>query len=84
MSYRWLVISITDDSIEAPIVGNSPTRDDAEMAASSLKALSGYEFKIIGPISANMIKGVMTKADVDMVEAELEANQLRNQGKYLH
>ena len=84
MSYRWLVISITEDSIEAPIVGNSPTRGDAESTAACLKALSGLEFKIIGPISVNMIKGVMTKADVDQVQAELEANQLRNQGGYLH
>ena len=84
MSYRWLVISITEESIEAPIVGNCPTRDDAEIIASNLKALSGYEFKIIGPISVNMIKGVMTKADVDQVEAEIEANQLRNSGAFLH
>ena len=84
MECRWLVISITEDKIESPIVGNSPTRVDAESTAACLKALSGLEFKIIGPISVNMIKNQMTEGDVDLVEAELEANQLRNRGAFLH
>lgn len=83
MKTRWFVVEVSDEHIDCPIVGNCDTKELAEDVVTSLTMQSERNFKIIGPITENMIQGRCNSEDVKIIEAVMEHFEYISRGGYI-
>ncbi len=85
MLSRWLVVQVPVRSSDACITaGNCETKDLAQSLVDALEMQSDNIFRVVGPITENMIQGKVTEEDVAQVVAEMECVEMLMHGGHLH
>lgn len=84
MKMRWFVVVVSDDRIDGAIVGNCATLTLAENVIDALVAQSDKTFRIVGPITENMIHGKLDPKDIELVEAQMEHFEYQQAGGQIH
>lgn len=65
-------------------VGNCATEALAKTVVDALEPRSDRIFRIVGPISENMIQGRLDPEDIKLVEAQLEHIEYEQAGGQIH
>lgn len=84
MLMRWFVVAVSDDSADCIIVGNCKTRELANICIAAVREQSDRNFKVIGPITQNMLEGRISPEDIELVEAQLEHIAFQQSGRRTH
>ncbi len=84
MLMRWFVVEVSDDRENGIIVGNCKTKAMVEQVVIALRAQSNRTFKIVGPITQNMLEGRMNPEDIKIVEAQMEHLEYEQAGGQTH
>jgi len=84
MKSRWFIVEVSNESLDGTIVGNCATKALAEILVDALIAQSNRIFKIVGPITENMIQGRLDPKDIELVEAQMEQNEYKQAGRLTH
>ncbi len=73
MKTRWFVVEVPVSSSDTCVtVGNCKTKDLAQKVVDALETQSDSIFRVVGPISENMIQGKLDPEDIKLVEAHLQ------------
>lgn len=82
---RWFVMEIPVSSLEVcKIVGNCKTEKLAGDLVVALEAQSDGLFRVVGPITQNMIEGKLNPEDFKIAVAHAEYLECLQTGKQLH
>lgn len=82
---RWFVVEVPVSSSENCItVGNCATEALAKTVVDSLEAQSDRLFRVVGPITQNMMDGKLDPKDIELVEAQLQQIEHQQAGGQLH
>ncbi len=85
MKMRWFVVEVSiSSSDDCVIVGNCKTKDLAQIVVDTLEEQSDSIFRVVGPITQNMMDGKMDPKDIELVEAQLQQIEHRQAGGQLH
>lgn len=84
MLMRWFVVEVSDDRTDCTIVGNCKTKEMAKQVIITLNAQSDRLFRIVGPITQNMIEGKLNPEDLALVEAQIEHIEYEQGGGRMH
>lgn len=84
MLMRWFVVEVSDDREDCIVVGNCKTKDLAKHTLIALNAQCDRNFKIVGPITQNMLEGRMNPEDIELVEAQMEHLEYEQAGGLIH
>ncbi len=85
MKMRWFVVEVPVSSSESCItVGNCKTKDLAQAVVDALELQSDSIFRVVGPITQNMMDGKLNPEDIALVEAQLQQIEHRQAGGQLH
>lgn len=85
MLMRWFVVEVPVSSSESCItVGNCKTKDLAQIVVDTLEAQSDSIFRIVGPITQNMMEGRLNPEDIKLVEAQMEHLEHQQAGGLTH
>ncbi len=85
MSMRWFVVEVPVSSLDTcVIVGNCKTKASAMDAVTTLEAQSDSIFRVVGPITQNMLEGRLNPEDIELVEATMEQLEYQQAGGQTH
>lgn len=85
MLMRWFVIEIPVSSSDVCIVvGNCKTKALAVAVVTQLELQSDRLFRIVGPITQNMLEGRLNPKDIELVEAQMECLEHQQAGGLTH
>lgn len=85
MLMRWFVIEIPVSSSDICIVvGNCKTKALAVDVITQLELQSDRLFRIVGPITQNMLEGRLNAEDIELAEAQMEHIEYEQAGGQVH
>lgn len=85
MLMRWFVMEVPVKSSDTcVIVGNCKTKAIAADVLTSLELQSDRIFRVVGPITQNMLEGRMNPEDIELVEAQMERLEYEQAGGLTH
>lgn len=85
MLMRWFVVEVPVRSSDVcVVVGNCKTKAMAAEVVTSLELQSDRLFRVVGPITQNMIEGRMNPEDIELVEATMEHLEHQQAGGLTH
>lgn len=85
MKMRWFVVEVSISSSENCIItGNCATEALAKTVVDALEAQSDRIFRIVGPITQNMMDGKLDPEDIKLVEAQMEHLEHQQSGGLTH
>lgn len=85
MLMRWFVVEIPVRSSDTCVtVGNCKTKALAMDVVTALEAQSDSIFRVVGPITQNMLEGRMNPEDIELVEATMENFEYQQAGGLTH
>jgi len=85
MKMRWFVVEVPVSSSENCIIaGNCATEALAKAVVDSLEVQSDRIFRVVGPITQNMMDGKLDPKDIELVEAQMEHIELQQSGGLTH
>lgn len=85
MLMRWFVVEVPVSSSESCItVGNCKTKALAADVVTALEATSDSLFRVVGPITQNMLEGKLNPEDIELVEATMENLEYQQAGGLTH
>ena len=85
MLMRWFVVEVPVGSSDTCVtVGNCKTKALAMDVVTTLEAQSDSIFRVVGPITQNMLEGRMNPEDIELVEATMEHLEHQQAGGLIH
>ena len=85
MKMRWFVVEVPVESSESCVtVGNCKTKALAMDVVTTLAAQSDSIFRVVGPITQNMLEGRLNPEDIELVEATMEHLEYQQAGGQTH
>ena len=85
MLMRWFVVEVPVRSSDPCVtVGNCKTKALAMDVVTVLEAQSDSIFRVVGPITQNMLEGRMNSEDLELVEAQMEHLEHQQAGGLIH
>lgn len=85
MKMRWFVVEVSVSSSDICVtVGNCKTKALAMDVVAALEPQSDSIFRVVGPITQNMMDGKLDPKDIELVEAQLEHIEHQQAGGQLH
>ena len=85
MKTRWFVVEVPVSSSDVCVtVGNCKTKDLAQKVVDALEVQADSIFRVVGPISENMVQGRLDPKDIELVEAHLQHIEHQQTGGLTH
>ncbi len=85
MLMRWFVVEVPVRSSNTCVtVGNCKTKALAIDVVTVLEAQSDSIFRVVGPITQNMLEGRLNPEDIELVEATMEHLEYQQAGGQTH
>ena len=85
MLMRWFVVEVPVRSSDVCVIaGNCKTKALAADVVTALEAQSDSLFRVVGPITQNMLEGRINPEDIELVEAQMEHLEHRQAGGLTH
>ncbi len=85
MLTRWFVVEVPVRSSDTCItVGNCKTKKLADDVVAELELQSDSIFRVVGPITQNMLEGKLNPEDIELVEATMEHLEHQQAGGQTH
>lgn len=85
MKMRWFVVEVPASSSDNCITaGNCATEALAKAVVEALELRSDRIFRIVGPITQNMMEGKLDPKDIELVEAQMERLEHQQAGGLSH
>lgn len=82
---RWFIVEVPVNSSEVcKTVGNCATKKLAADLVIALEQSSDRIFRVVGPITQNMIEGKLNPEDIELAVAHVEHLELLQTGKQTH
>jgi len=85
MLMRWFVVQVPISSNGVCIIaGNCKTKELAMKVVDSLEEQCNDIFRVVGPITQNMLEGKLDPEDIELVEATMEHLEHQQSGGLTH
>ena len=85
MLMRWFVVQVPISSNSTCVIaGNCKTEELAKKVVDALEEQCDDIFRVVGPVTQNMIEGKLNLEDIDLAEAHMEHVELKNSGGRVH